>query len=209
MNENKNNQTTSTKCQYQIANSNPKWCLYTSSLLRVRTKHHVRNNVPIITCRPWKPVATKKVAPNTLSLIVNTQVLYSNNWNPVKIIPNKIVSPNETNTLLLNWILWWAKVTEAPDDNRIQVFNKGTEKGSKGWVAKGGHTSPMSKVGETLLWKNAQKKAIKNRASLKINISIPIFNPSCTFLEWSPNITASRPTSRHHSLEHNRRHNNP
>lgn len=24
---NKNNQTTSTKCQYQMADSNPKWCL--------------------------------------------------------------------------------------------------------------------------------------------------------------------------------------
>lgn len=67
----KNSQTTSTKCQYQAAASKPKWCLEVKWYCRCRTRHVSRNREPIITCRPWKPVATKKVEPYTLSAIVN------------------------------------------------------------------------------------------------------------------------------------------
>ena len=36
-----------------------------------RRRHMVRNVVPIITCSPWNPVATKNVDPYAGSAIVN------------------------------------------------------------------------------------------------------------------------------------------
>ncbi len=57
----KNNQTTSTKSQYQAAASNPKWCLAEKWQLYSRRKHTDKKVVPIITRRPWNPVATKKL----------------------------------------------------------------------------------------------------------------------------------------------------
>jgi len=47
---------------------------------------------------------------------------------------------------------------EIPDDTRIKVFNKGIFKGLKGEILCGGHIWPNSIFGDTLLWKNAQKK---------------------------------------------------
>jgi len=55
----KNNQTTSTKCQYHAAASNPKWWFDEKCNAMCRNRHVVRNVVPIITCSPWNPVATK------------------------------------------------------------------------------------------------------------------------------------------------------
>lgn len=59
----KNNQTTSTKCQYQAAASNPKWCDGEKCKVFIRSQEIIKNNVPIITCKPWNPVAIKKVEP--------------------------------------------------------------------------------------------------------------------------------------------------
>lgn len=67
----RNSQTTSTKCQYQAAASKPKWCFEVKWNFNCRTKHTRRNVEPIITCRPWNPVAIKKVDPYTPSAIVN------------------------------------------------------------------------------------------------------------------------------------------
>jgi hypothetical protein len=66
----KNNQTTSTKCQYQAAASNPKWRFDGKCNVMCRSRHVVRNVVPIITCSPWNPVATKNVHPYAESAIV-------------------------------------------------------------------------------------------------------------------------------------------
>ena len=55
--------TTSTKCQYQAAASNPKWCVVEKWDMIVRIKHTRRNDEPISTWAPWNPVATKKVDP--------------------------------------------------------------------------------------------------------------------------------------------------
>ena len=55
--------TTSTKCQYQAAASNPKWCPLEKCHRIVRKRHTVRNDVPISTWAPWNPVDTKKVDP--------------------------------------------------------------------------------------------------------------------------------------------------
>lgn len=59
----KNNQTTSTKCQYQAAASNPKWCILDRWPLYIRIRQINKNVVPIITWIPWNPVAIKKVEP--------------------------------------------------------------------------------------------------------------------------------------------------
>jgi hypothetical protein len=78
--------------------------------------------------------------------------------------------------------LWWAHVTEIPDDNRITVFNKGMFIGSNILIPFGGHIIPSSGVGESLLPKNAQKNEKKNNTSDRINKIIPVFNPSITRL---------------------------
>lgn len=59
----KNNQTTSTKCQYQAAASNPKWWLGEKCNFICRNNIKKINKVPMITCNPWNPVAIKKVDP--------------------------------------------------------------------------------------------------------------------------------------------------
>jgi len=59
----RNNQTTSTKCQYQAAASNPKWCSDVKWYWIWRSRQTARKEEPIMTWSPWNPVATKKVEP--------------------------------------------------------------------------------------------------------------------------------------------------
>ena len=144
--------------------------------------------VPIITCNPWNPVPKKKHVPNTLSLMVKEETLYSMPWNIVNTTAKKIVAINPYNVpALFPWIKeWCAKVTVAPLDNNIIVFNKGNSKGFTGSIPIGGHWDPSSIVGVKALWKKAQKIAIKNRASDTINNMTPIFIPFWTANVWSP-----------------------
>ena len=51
---------------------------------------------------------------------------------------------------------WWAQVTLAPEVNKIIVFNRGTFQASKVMIPFGGHTAPISILGDKLEWKNAQ-----------------------------------------------------
>jgi len=51
----RNSQTTSTKCQYHAAASNPKWWFDEKCNVIWRRRHVVRKVVPIITCSPWNP----------------------------------------------------------------------------------------------------------------------------------------------------------
>lgn len=95
-------------------------------------------------------------------------------------------------------ISWWAQVTLTPEDNKSTVFNNGILMGLKDTIIKGGHSWPSSIVGETLLWKNAQKKDIKNRTSEIINRTMPIFSPFITTPGCIPCQDLSRCTSRHH-----------
>jgi len=48
----RNNQTTSTKCQYQIDISNPRWCVLEKIFILKRRKEINRKIVPTMTCRP-------------------------------------------------------------------------------------------------------------------------------------------------------------
>ena len=59
----KNNQTTSTKCQYQEAASNPKWWVLVKWKLFNLIKQTNKKIVPTITWNPWKPVAIKNTDP--------------------------------------------------------------------------------------------------------------------------------------------------
>ena len=76
----KNNHTTSTKCQYHIANSKPKWCFIPKWPFHNLNKQYVKKHVPIITWKPWNPVATKKIVPYTESDILKLASVYSKAW---------------------------------------------------------------------------------------------------------------------------------
>ena len=142
----------------------------------------------MITWKPWKPVATKKVEPYTESAIQNGASTYSNAWRAVKIKPKITVkvSPLTDSSLSPLTILWWAHVTVAPELKRIAVFNNGTEKGLRGSIPIGGHITPISTAGDRLLWKNAQKNETKNKISDTIKRIKPIFKPSTVAFVWNP-----------------------
>ena len=85
------------------------------------------------------------------------------------------------------------------------MFRRGTAKGFRGVIIRGGQEQPISRVGLSLLWKKAQKKALKNMTSEVMNRIIAHANPAWTFVVWSPIRVASRVTSRHHRVEIKRR----
>ena len=200
MNEYKNNQTTSTKCQYQIDDSKPRWWSLENWLFICRINVTNKKILPIITCKPWKPVATKKVLPYTESAIVKLASMYSIVCRAVKIKPSKIVNNNacSVSEWLFSSIEWWAHVTVTPDLNKIIVFSKGIWKGLKGKIEVGGQWPPTSITTLKVLWKKAQKKEKKNKTSEVINKIIPHRNPFITFNVWHPWLNPSRLTSRHH-----------
>ncbi len=197
---NKNSQTTSTKCQYQAAASNPKWWVLVKWFKLRRSKQINKNTVPIITWSPWNPVAIKNVDPYTASAIEKEASKYSNPWRDVKYSPSKTVikSPWIPWEWLFSIIAWWAHVTVTPDARRMAVFSRGIWKGLKGLIPTGGHALPISTAGARLLWKKAQKKETKNKTSEVINKIIPHRNPTPTIEVCNPWYVPSRTTSRHH-----------
>lgn len=88
----------------------------------------VRNVVPIITCSPWKPVATKNVDPYAESAIVNGASIYSYACSAVKYKPSNTVKnkPCVVCVALFSNRPWCAQVTVTPDASRIAVFSSGT-----------------------------------------------------------------------------------
>jgi len=151
----RNNHTTSTKCQYQAAASNPKWCCRVKCPLISRMKQTKRKIVPTWTCNPWKPVAIKKVLPYTESEIWKGDSTYSRAWKAV----NKAASANVTPKLMIPsfrypaTIQWWAHVTEHPERSKIIVFNNGTSQGLNTAIPWGGQVTPISTAGEIAEWK--------------------------------------------------------
>jgi len=55
--------------------------------------------------------------------------------------------------------------------------------GLNGVIERGGHVCPISILGDTLLWKNAQKNEEKNSTSDVMNRIIPVFSPFITSFE--------------------------
>lgn len=80
----RNSHTTSTKCQYHAAASKPKWWFDEKCRVVCRSRHVIRNVVPMITCSPWNPVAIKNVDPYAESAIVNGASIYSYACSAVK-----------------------------------------------------------------------------------------------------------------------------
>lgn len=80
----------------------------------------------------------------------------------------------------------------------MMVFSSGTWNALNGVIPVGGHFSPISMVGASLLWKKAQKKEKKNNTSDVINKIIPHRRPFITIEVWSPWSAPSRLISRHH-----------
>ena len=80
----RNSHTTSTKCHYHAAASNPKWWFDEKCSVVCRSRHVIRKVVPIITCSLWNPVAMKKAEPYAESAIVNGASIYSYACNAVK-----------------------------------------------------------------------------------------------------------------------------
>jgi hypothetical protein len=66
------------------------------------------------------------------------------------------------------------------------VFRRGTSNGLNGEIPVGGHQIPISRVGDSLLWKNAQKKEKKNNTSDAINRIIPHRIPFITEFVCNP-----------------------
>jgi len=128
------------------------------------------------------------VAPYTESAIVKGASIYSNACNAVKYRPKMIVNSNPW----VDWvwfdsiIAWCDQVTVAPDARRIAVFNSGIWNGLNGVIPVGGQQFPISTVGESLLWKNAQKNEKKNKTSDTIKRIIPQRNPIATTLVCKP-----------------------
>lgn len=168
-------------------------------ILLNRTKETTKNTEPITTCIPWNPVAIKKVDPKEESDMQKGASKYSKPWNKVKIKPNITVSKRDIWDFekLPFSISWWAQVTLTPEDNNKTVFKSGILMGLKDIIIKGGHSWPSSMVGEILLWKNAQKKDIKNSTSEIIKRTIPILRPFMTASGCMPCHDLSRWTSRH------------
>ena len=200
MHINKKSQTTSTKCQYQALASKPKWCPPEKCAFMCRPHITAMKIVPIITWRPWKPVATKNVLPYTESDMENELKTYSIACSTVKNRPRPTVQAK---------LIWasihfepitamCAQVIVAPLDNSTVVFSRGTSKGLIATTPEGGHTVPISTLGLNEEWKNAQKNAKKKQISLVIKRIIPIRIPSSTLLVCFPWKVASRLTSRHH-----------
>jgi len=119
--------------------------------------------MPKKTCIPWNPVAIKNVLPKIPSLIENWVSQYSKYCNDKNKIPKKIV----TNKLITNFLkklfirAWCAQVTLIPLDNKITVFNNGTEYAESGTNPFGGQFSPTSIAGTKEASKKSSKEAKK------------------------------------------------
>jgi len=107
----------------------------------------------------------------------------------------------------IDWIIWvwlfsiraWCDhVTLIPEESKIKVFSKGTWVALNGMIPEGGHKKPISSVGESLLWKKAQKNEKKNNTSEVINKIMPQRRPLMTCKVWRPWKVPSRVISRHH-----------
>jgi hypothetical protein len=100
----------------------------------------------------------------------------------VKYIPSITVSTKAWIVFirLFSKRLWWAQVTVTPEAKSTAVFSRGTLNGFRGVIPAGGQQHPSSGVGESLLWKNAQKNAKKKSTSEVINRIIPHRKPLVT-----------------------------
>jgi hypothetical protein len=170
-----------------MAVSKPTWCDELKCPEQNRNKPINKKVVPIIICKPWKPVAKKKHEPNIPSAKEKDENLYSNACKVVKNKAKKRVIIKGIITLVLVCLpirLWWHQVKEAPEVNKIKVLANGTSQGFNASIPLGGHIEPNSTLGANEEWKKAQNiEKKKNTSDITNNIK-PIFIPFCTRLVW-------------------------
>ena len=153
---------------------------------KIKKKQYKIKIEPINTCKPWKPVVIKNLAPKEFSLTEKLLFLYSKNWINVKKIPKNKVKKKKFFLFLFINKRWCAQVIVKPLVKRIQVFKNGIWKGSIEIKKNGGQTDPILSLGTKLLWKKAQNQPKKNITSLKIKRIIPIFKLVLISKEWTP-----------------------
>jgi len=102
----------------------------------IRYEVVVKNIVPMITCKPWNPVATKNVLPYDESEMENSACIYSMVWSIVKYMPSRqVIASDKFEFFMFIFIIsLWAQVTEMPELTRIIVFSRGTFMGLKGLI---------------------------------------------------------------------------
>lgn len=161
---------------------------------------YVKNVVPMITCSPWNPVATKNVLPYEESEIENSACIYSIICKIVKYAPRiQVIAKDEFEFFMFFFInSLWDQVTDTPDLTRMIVFNNGTFIGLKDLIWFGGQFNPISMLGEILEWKYAQKNEKKNKTSEVINKIMPIFSPLEIKEKWDPCLVVSVIMFDHH-----------
>lgn len=143
----------------------------------------------------------KNVEPYIPSDIENVASTYSYACKAVDVkAKNKVRNnPSLACSFLPTMISWCARVMVAPGGSNVNVLSNGTPHGLKGFILFGGHTDPISTVGDKLEWKKAQKRAGRNITSETMNKIIPERRPCCTVLVWKPLNVASLTTSLHHT----------
>jgi len=163
--EYRNNQTTSTKCQYQAAHSNPIMWFAVLFMFLNRIIEISRKVDPISTWIPWNPVAIKNVEPKVESAMEKGASIYSKPCSIENTIPSVTVMISLVFDLLkfLLSISWWDHVTVTPEDSKRMVFNNGILIGLNALMEHGGQCCPNSILGEILLWKNPQKNEMKKK----------------------------------------------
>lgn len=118
-------------------------------------------------------------------------------------------NPFITSELLPAIIAYWTHVIEAPEVNKITVFNNGTSHGLNTSIPTGGHTEPIWITGDKLEWKYAQKNATKNKTSETINNTKPILTLERINGVCLPKKVDSRITSLNHEIITNNNIKNP
>ena len=78
------------------------------------------------------------------------------------------------------------------------MFSNETCVGLNRLIPVGGQVDPSSIVGDSLVWKNAQKNNKKSKTSETINRIIPHRSPFVTVFVCNPRYVPSRVTSHHH-----------
>jgi len=170
--ENKNNQTISTKCQYQILISKktaPKVKYFLIKINVFKTK----SPAPITTCLPWSPVNRKNHPPKIPSAIKTPAVLYSTAWTKTNPLPKKIVVTKKTPRPPPKNEKKWKKVIETLDLIKKTEFKRGRPNKETLLKNPGTHSMPKKKSPPKALFKPPQKKTKKKESFRKNKKSHP------------------------------------
>ena len=114
--------------------------------------------------------------------------IYSKACKKVKKTPRKIVRPKliSEDGLSPKTMALWDQVQVAPESSNITVLSKGTSQGFKTSIPGGGHTPPISKAGDKLEAKKAQKKAnavLREKTARRMALKFEEYEELCADLD--------------------------